>query len=417
MKILVVSQYFWPEVFRINDICDGLTQRGHSVDVLTSLPNVPQGKFYEGYGWFRRGPKTHNGVNIERVGVVERSKSNKVMWALNCASFAINSLFHIPKLARRDYDAIFVFNNSPVTVIFPAMVMRWVKKIPNLVFVLDIWPESLYSLLDAPRINKNTLFYKISFAVSRWLYKSADTLLISSKGFEQKLKDMGLTAPMPYFPNYAEPVVREEGFSVSREQFGFADDDFVVGFAGGMGVAQGIDLIVQAANRIREEQHIKYLFMGDGTEFLKIKKLVEDLDLQDRFVFTGWVAMPQLPAHMQLCDVMMMALKDNEVLNITVPAKLQTYMHERKPVLAFMNGAGAEAVTESGCGVAVEAENIEQLADTILSLSKTEKAALAQMGENGHHYCSTAFEREQVLDLLEQELQKAIAQQKGNKQK
>ena len=146
MRILVVSQYYWPEVFRITDICAGLVERGYDVDVLTSLPNVPQGRFYEGYDLFHRGPKEHDGVRIERVGVFERTKSNKVMWALNCASFAINSLFHLPKLARNKYDAVFVFNNSPVTVILPAKVFSAVKKIPNIIYILDIWPESLKRL-------------------------------------------------------------------------------------------------------------------------------------------------------------------------------------------------------------------------------------------------------------------------------
>lgn len=413
MRILVVSQYYWPEVFRITDICAGLIERGYDVDVLTSLPNVPQGRFYEGYDWIHRGAKEHEGVNVERVGVFERTKSNKIMWALNCASFAINSLFHLPKLAKNKYDAVFVFNNSPVTVILPAKVFAAVKKIPNLIYILDIWPESLYSLLGIPKINKNTLFYKLSSAFCKWLYRSGDTLLISSKGFEEKLKDeMGLSSRIAYFPNYAENIDVDTTFRVTREELDYTDEDFIIGFAGGMGPAQGIDLVISAIQKVPQEKKVKLLLMGDGTEFTKLQQAVKDNNLTSRARFMGWVPLNHLPAYMEICDVMMMCLKDNEVLNITVPAKLQTYMSCEKPVLAFMNGAGSDVVREAECGVAVSAEDVEGLASAFISLKDMPHQDLLKLGENGKKYCSNTFEREHILDILEQELKTATGKKK-----
>lgn len=405
MKILVVSQYYWPEVFRITDICAGLIERGYEVDVLTSLPNVPQGRFYEGYDWFHRGDKEHDGVRIDRVGVFERTKSNKVMWALNCASFAINSLFHLPKYRGKHYDAVFVFNNSPVTVILPAMVISALKKIPNLIYILDIWPESLYSLLGISHIDKSSLFYKFSSAFCKWLYRSGDTLLISSKGFEEKLKkEMGLSARITYFPNYAENIDIDKDYHISRCELGFTDDDFIIGFAGGMGPAQGIDLAIDAIERIPDNKNIKLLLMGDGTELNKLRDRVKANGLTDRVTFLGWVPLNRLPEYMGICDVMMMCLKDNEVLNITVPAKLQTYMSCSKPVLAFMNGAGAEVVEEAKCGVAVPAENVEALSDAYVYLSSLSREELQLLGNNGKTFCGTTFEREHVLDILDKEI-------------
>ena len=407
MKVLVVSQYYWPEVFRINDICAGLIERGYDVDVLTSLPNVPQGRFYEGYDLFHRGPKEHDGVRIERVGVFERTKSNKIMWALNCASFAINSLFHLPKLARNKYDAVFVFNNSPVTVILPAKVFSAIRKVPLIIYVLDIWPESLYSLLGKSRIDKRSLFYRLSSSFCKWLYKSADILYISSKGFSDKLRnEMGLTAPEVYFPNYAEEIREDEDFYISREDLGYADDDFVIGFAGGMGPAQGIDLVISAVDKIRENKRIRLLLMGDGTEFVTLQNLVKEKDLTDKVTFTGWVSFSRLPAYMRICDVMMMCLKDNEVLNITVPAKLQTYMSCSKPVLAFMNGAGADVVNEAECGISVRAEDVDGLADAFLKLASMDPDQLDSLGRNGKKYCDKYFERKHVLDILEEDIKR-----------
>lgn len=404
MKILTVSQYYYPEVFRITDICSGLVERGHEVDVLTSLPNVPQGKFYDGYGWFHRGEKYYKGVHIDRVGVVERSKSNKLLWTLNCASFAINSLFHLPAYLKKEYDAVFVFNNSPVTVILPALVFSKIKKIPNLIYILDIWPESLYSLVGADHINKNSLFYRISSAVCKWLYKSGDTLLISSKGFEEKLRDMGLSSRFSYFPNYAEEIKEDDSFSVSREDLGFDDDDFVVGFAGGMGPAQGIDLVLEAAERLKHDKNLKLLLMGDGTEYNKLKEIVKEKNLTDKVLLPGWIALERLPAYMRICDCMMMCLKDNEVLNITVPAKLQTYMSYAKPVIAFMNGAGAGVVQDACCGVSVQAEDVAGLTKAFSRLRSMEKSELEKIGANGKRYCDEVFERSKILDLLEKEL-------------
>ncbi len=407
MRILVVSQYYWPEVFRITDICAGLVERGYDVDVLTSLPNVPQGRFYEGYDLFHRGPKEHDGVRIERVGVFERTKSNKIMWALNCASFAINSLFHLPKLAKNKYDAVFVFNNSPVTVILPAKVFSALKKVPNIIYILDIWPESLYSLLGKTHIDKKTLFYKVSSWFCKWLYKSADILYISSKGFKEKLQnEMGLTAPTVYFPNYAEEIQEDNEFVISRKDLGFSQDDFVIGFAGGMGPAQGIDLVISAVEKIQDNSRIKLLLMGDGTEFNTLQNVVKSKNLTDRVKFMGWVPFVHLPAYMNICDVMMMCLKDNEVLNITVPAKLQTYMSCRKPVLAFMNGAGADVVDEAQCGMSVAAEDVDGLAQAFLKLSELTPSELDELGNNGKKYCDLYFDREHVLDILENDIKR-----------
>lgn len=407
MKLLVVSQYFWPENFRINDICDGLVERGHVVDVLTSLPNVPQGRFYEGYGWFKRGPKQHNGINIERVGVVQRGRGSALRLVLNCASFAFNSLFHIPKLKKNDYDAVFVFNNSPVSQVWPAKVLAKAKQIPNIIFILDIWPESMYFLLGMKENDKKALFKKISRAVSRWFYKSGDLILISSKEFEPKLRMMGLDSEIEHFPNYAEPFEISDKSGISREKLGLAAKDFVVGFAGNVGKAQALDKLIEVAANLKTGK-IKFLIVGDGSELETIKRQAAERGVWDRFVFTGWLESALVPDYLALCSALLVSLEDHEVLNLTIPAKLQTYMYASKPVVAFMNGAGAKAVREAECGVTAAAGDAGDLCEALTTISSCTKRALDTMGRNGRKYCEKNYGREQILDNLAGYIEKAV---------
>ncbi|MEG1268249.1 MAG: glycosyltransferase family 4 protein [Oscillospiraceae bacterium] len=409
MKILVVSQYYWPEPFRITDICEGLRDRGHEIDVLTSVPNIPEGKFYDGYGWFKHGEKEHNGVKLDRVNVIQRGRDKPLRLALNCASFAINSLFHLPKFRNKNYDAVFVFNNSPVSAIYPAKVFSEWKKIPYLVFVLDIWPDSMYLLLNMPIEAKETLFRKISFKISRWLYSGAQTLLISSKGMRQKLAEMNLSNTIEYFPNYAEPM-RACADSVgipSRVGLGFSDDDIVIGFAGNVGKAQGLEKVVEAAAKLKDSKNVKFLIVGDGSELLNLRELCKKSEVADSFVFTGWVDGGRVSDYISLCDVMLACLKDNEVLNLTLPAKVQTYMDAQKPVLSFMNGAGSEVVSEAECGFTARAEDSDSLCRAIEKIAECDTKELERLGMNAKKYCREHFDRNKIIDSLERYLLEA----------
>ncbi|MEA4911340.1 MAG: glycosyltransferase family 4 protein [Oscillospiraceae bacterium] len=410
MKLLIVSQYFYPENFRINDIAKGLVERGHAVDVLTSLPNVPGGEFFEGYSWFSRGEKEHDGVHIERVGVIRRGSGSPARWVLNCASFAFNSLFHLPHLQKNGYDAVFVFNNSPVTKILPAKVLARRMRIPNIIYILDIWPDSMFLLLGQAEGREKTLFQRAAYGLSRWLYKSADTLLISSRGFEPKLRAMGLTAPIGYFPNYAEPPA-QGGKSRTRASLSLSADDVVLAFAGNVGVAQGLDKLVEAAKTVRDAR-VKYLIVGDGSALAALRAQVAQAGLAQRFVFTGWVDSAEIPSYLALCDMALVSLRANGVLDLTVPAKLQTYMYAGLPVLAFMNGAGAETVAQANCGFTASAGDEKALAAAIDRMAALPKADREAMGERGRAYCAEHFDRDKLLDGLEAAIEKAVREYK-----
>jgi len=405
MNLLVVTQYYHPEPFRITEICEELVKLGHTVHVMTSVPNVPSGQFYEGYGWFKYGEKERNGVTIERVNVVKRGNNSSFRWALNCASYVFNSFFHLPGLKKRKFDAVFVFNNSPITSIIPAIFVSKSLKIPLSVWVLDIWPESLFFLIGKSD-GQDGLFKKISRLVCSWIYRKADTLLISSKGFEQKLRALGAKGRIEYFPNFAEkPAPSDKSFE--REDFGFSEDDFVIGFAGNVGLAQGLEYTVDAT-LAANKSHIKWLIVGDGPSLPSLKAKVSDCSLDDSYFFTGWVSSSDVPAYLGVSDALLVTLKDQEVLNLTVPAKLQTYMSIGKPVIAFMNGAGADTVKEADCGISAKAEDVNELCSAISTISSLSKDEVERMGFNGKAFCAEHFERDMLIRRLETSLSDSI---------
>ncbi len=409
MKLLVVSQYFRPETFRINDICDGLRKRGWDIDVLTSLPNVPQGRFYKGYSWFRRGSRTDNGMNITRVGVVRRGTGSPVLWVLNCASFALNALFHLPAFRRNKYDAVFVFNNSPVTSIYPAAKFAKKAKIPEIIYILDIWPDSMFFLLGKPE-QRDDFIHRFMNRVCRRLYNTGDLILESSEGFEPRLRRLGVESPVKYFPNYAEPPA-EGAPARTREEFGIPGDARVVGFAGNIGPAQGLDMLAKAAKDA--DRSLYYLIIGDGPSREELVKLVSEYSLEDRFVFTGWVNGAEVPGYLAVCDALLVSLKDSGVLNLTVPAKLQTYMLSGKPIIAFMNGAGVETVSAAGCGYTADADNANALRRILDTIAAEDGEVLREKGERGREYCAANFDRELLLDRLQDYIIQSIEDYKN----
>jgi glycosyltransferase involved in cell wall biosynthesis len=402
MKILVITQYFWPESFRINDICEGLKSKGHELHVITSLPNVPEGRFYKGYSLLKKGPKEYKGISLERVRVVPRGKSNFLLLAINCFTFAVNSLFHIPKHIRRGYDAVFVFEPSPLSVAVPAIFFRLLtkKKIPLFLYVQDIWPQSMYLLLGFKE-GSHKLLRSVMGRICSKIHRKFDTLLLSSPGFFEKLKEQGVEAEkMVYFPNWAEETPKVE-YDIEIADKYAVNGKFVIMFAGNLGRAQGLDAVIEAAKLTSENKNIIWMLVGDGTEAERLKEKVVQYGLEDTVFFPGWQSKSIIGRFYSLSCVLLVSLLDNEVLNITIPSKIQTYMLMCKPIIAFMNGIGASLIKDSGAGISVEAGNSTGLAEAVKTLYKMDKEDLKNMGENALTYCKRNFSRDILIEKLE----------------
>ena len=391
MKILVITQYFWPEEFRINDICKGLKESGHEVEVLTGLPNYPTGKIFNGYSYFKRGAKDYEGIKIRRVGMIPRGKNNSIMLALNYLSFMVSASIRAVPLMFNKYDRVFVFQVSPLTTAIPAIILSKAKKIPSYIYVQDLWPETFYSIVNI----SNEKMRKVMKKVCNKIYDAFDKLLIASQGYEEILVKEGIDkSKLEYFPQWAEDFYSNN--AVIKES-----EEFVVTFAGNIGKAQSVDTIIEAANLAKNNKEIKWQILGDGSEFENIKLLVEKYNLNNTVKLLGRKPANDMPKYFSQSDALIVTLKNEDILRVTLPAKVQSYMASGKPILAAISGEGNRTIKDSKCGLAGEAEDYVKLYENVIKLFNMSKEERSILGKNGKEYFNNNFTRERLLNQLE----------------
>jgi len=385
-----VTQYFWPEEFRINDICAGLVEEGNEVEVLTGMPNYPKGKYLEGYSI--KGPyrDVYKGMKIRRVPIVPRGKNSSILLLLNYLSFMILASIRMIPLLFNKYDKVFMFETSPITAAIPALIYSKTKKVSSYIYVQDVWPEVFYTIVP---IN-NEKVKKILKKVCTSIYNGFDKILISSKGFKDILCKTGLSSEkIIYFPQWAEDLYRT---NVDIEK----NEDFTVTFAGNIGKVQSVDTIVKAANLCKKNKAIKWNIIGDGSEFENIKKIVKEYGLEDTVILPGRKAVSEMPMCFAMSDALIVTLRDEEILNATLPAKVQSYMASGKPIITAINGEGSEVVEESGCGLVGEAGDYKQLYENVMLLYNMTNIERVTMGERGRIYFEENFTRKKLLKKL-----------------
>jgi len=397
MKVLIVSQYFWPESFRINDLVSSLVERGHQVTVLTGKPNYPGGSFFPGYGFLKTSRENHAGATVIRVPLVPRGKGGALRLALNYLSFAFFAAVLAPFRCRDSYDVTFVFEPSPVTVGLPAIVMKWIKAVPILFWVQDLWPESLSAagglrsawLLNA--VNRLVVF----------IYRNCDLVLIQSRGFNEPVRERGvLQEQIRYFPNWAEDVF--DAPVVSSQQV--AQDlpaGFRVVFAGNFGAAQSLETIVKAAMLVRNEP-IHWVFLGSGRRGAWLENEIAVCGLSDTIHVLGRKPVEDMPGYFARADVLLVTLRKDPIFSLTIPSKVQTYLAAGRPILGALDGEGARIIEEAGAGIAVPAENAEELARAILRLYRLDRAERESMGKSGVEYSRQHFNRDRLLEELDE---------------
>lgn len=392
MKILVITQYFWPEEFRINDICKGLKEAGHEVEVLTGLPNYPYGKIFHGYSYFKRGPKEYEGMKIRRVGMIPRGKNNSIMLALNYLSFMVIASIRVVSLMFRKYDRVFVFQVSPLTTAVPAILLSKIKKIPSYIYIQDLWPETFYSIVNI----SNDKIRKIMKKTCNKIYDAFDKLLIASQGYEEILVKEGIKKEkLEYFPQWAEDFYSNKENTQKKEAY------FTVTFAGNIGKAQSVDTIIEAANLAKENTNIKWQILGDGSEFENIKSLVNKYNLHESVKLLGRKPASDMPKYFSSSDALIVTLKNEDILRVTLPAKVQSYMASGKPILAAINGEGNRIIKDSNCGLVGEAEDHIKLYENVIKLFNMSEEERNILGNNGKEYFKNNFTREKLLNQLE----------------
>ena len=394
MRVLIVSQYFFPEHFKCNDLAAELVRRGHDVTVLTGIPNYPGGHFFKGYGLFRKTKEALNGVKIYRTWLFSRGKSRGWELALNYLSFALLASLQAAFLSLRfKFDVVFVHETSPVTVGIPAVfVKRW-QKIPLYFWVLDIWPESLAAAGGVSNRRVLGAFTRLT----RWIYRHSDKILMSSECFRQSILEKGdFEAKLHYFPNWAD----EPKTSGPAAELPPLPDGFIVMFAGNIGESQDFENILRSAFILKDEPDIHFVIVGDGRKKPWVDDFVRENRLEKTVHCVGRYPAETMPAFFAKANVMLATLKPTPVFSLWEPTKISAYMSAGKPIVMMMNGAGPQIVEKAACGLSVPAGDYEGLAATIRRMSAMEPAELAAMGERGRAYCRAHFNFEKLMDRL-----------------
>ena len=396
MKLLVVCQYYYPEQFRINDICEQLVQDGHTVTVLTGLPNYPVGKIPNNYRWGRKRKEVINGVNVVRSFEIGR-KSGVIGMAMNYASYMISASIKALFL-KKDFDIIFVYQLSPVTMALPGVVMKKLCKKPLYLYCCDIWPESMKIIIS----DDGRFIYKLVKKFSRYLYSKCDAITVTSQPFIKYFnKEHSIpTEKISYIPQHAEDIYTKMDFSPS-------DDitDFV--FMGNMGIAQDIECILEAAEEIKNIPKFKIHFVGDGSFLEKSKTFVQAKGLNDIVVFHGRYPLEKMADFYKLADACLLTLKAENLIGLTMPSKLQGYMAAGKPVVAAINGAAQEIIKQSECGICVNASNSKELAEAMKDFIES-PCKYKDCGENGRRYFEKHFTKHIFMEKLEEELNRLV---------
>jgi glycosyltransferase involved in cell wall biosynthesis len=394
-RILVVTQYFYPETFRINSLCTELVKRGYDVTVLTGYPNYPQGEFYEGYGPEKPYEKDWSGVKICRVPIKPRGKK-KIDLILNYFSFVASGRKWAKKCTEK-YDICYVFQVSPITLALPAVKYKKKHGTPIYMNVQDLWPENVEVILGLK--NKFALFFLNKLV--DYIYSYCDKILCASQSFVGNIRNRGVAEDkLVYWPQFCDDPVTDS--EVKPQEYDY--NAFRIVFTGNIGEAQGLDIVLQAAQKLKEKQieHIKWYLVGDGRAKEKLQEQVKRLGLNDHVIFIDKKPEHLMGSYLKNADCAFLSLMNNKIFEMTVPAKMQTYLSYASPILAASGGEVAKLIENAGNGICVPSGDAEKLAEAAVRMAAYEKQALKDMGENSYKYYKANFEKKQLIDKLEE---------------
>jgi len=403
VHILIVSQYFWPETFRINDMAIGLKERGHEVTVLTSIPNYPEGQFFSGYSFLKNSDENWNGISIYRCKQLPRGKNNPLLLSLNYISFAFFASWRVFSLPKK-IDRILVYQVSPVLQVFPALVAAHLLKCPVFVNVQDLWPETFASTQQG----KKSFFRKWVGTISDYLYRKADYLLLPFKSSQPILEQRGITAnKMSYLPNSVDSFYLPVSQDPQYENFFTGETHFLL--TGNLGEAQGIELIIEAAHELKDlYPNLRWILVGGGRNRQELEQLVREKKLENIVSFPGRYPATVIPYLIARADASLLTLKKEPIFAITVPNRLQSYMACGKPILASIDGEAADIINESVSGLVAAAGDLQGFVELVKKFMNTSEEQKKQWGMNARSYFLSHFERNQVLDQLNDILQQEI---------
>ena len=402
MKILIVSQFFWPENFRINDLAEELSIRGHEVTVLTGIPNYPQGSWFKGYSFFSFGRDKKENIKLVRVPVIPRFSGKKWQLAINYISYALSASIYGLFYCRKKYDIIFTYAPSPLTVGLVSAFLNKFIRVPHVLWVQDLWPE-VFRAVEAPKVK---IFYYLVNKMMNLIYRNTNLILVQSKNFIASIVEKGVSeSKVIYFPNWAEDLFKQKIAKKGQIELDTPEGNFVVMFAGNVGAAQSIDTIVSAAE-LTKNKPISWVLLGDGRKKEWLESEVDKLNLRDKVYILGNKPVEQMPNYFASADVLIVTLEAHPVMSAWIPGKVQSYLASGKPIIGALNGAGADVINQSKCGFAVPAGDSLALAEKVIELSNLSIEEREQMGLNALNFYNREFNRDSLITKLEEYFQK-----------
>ena len=392
MRILVVSQYFFPENFRINDLCYGLKEKGHNVAVLTGKPNYPNGQFYEAYGFFKKKFEVINGINIYRSNLIPRGEGSGFRLFVNYLSFVFFGLFRL-FFIKEKFDKIFVYAPSPITVGYLGAFASFLFRAKPYLWVHDLWPESVK---DAGGI-KNEIVLSLVNLMTKSIYYFYQTILVQSPSFKEYLMAQGVNKKkIIYYPYYAESFYNIVDQKPDLEEIFSKKLNLV--FAGNIGVAQSFDTIIKSVKVASEMlDNFQFIILGEGRDKKRVLDKIESMSLTNNFKFLGSFPPEEMPNFFASADALVVSLKKSKIFSMTIPGKLQSYLASGKPIIASLDGIGAEIIKESSSGYVTPSEDHHGLAKSIISFDKLSLEQRSKLGANARKYFEKEFERDKLL--------------------
>jgi len=398
MRILIITQYFWPENFKINSLSLELKNNGHEVSVLTGLPNYPTGKISAGYSFWKNNNETWNGIKIYRSRLMPRFSGKGVYLFFNYISFAVFASIKLLLSIKEKPDAIFVYEPSPITVGIPAILAKKkFKNIPIFFWVQDLWPDSLK---DTGAFNSKFVLNAVD-KLTRYIYKKSDLILVQSEAFTEYIIKQGVPSnKIKYFPNPTEKF-----YDVKKADLNYSilfPIGFNLIFAGNIGEAQSFGTLIDAAYKLKQLNYpIFWNIFGDGRAKEQFKKRVIELHIEDYFQFKGAFKSEEMPFLFSCADGLVVSLKKSKIFSLTIPAKVQSYLACGKPIIGSIDGEGARIIQQAKAGFVSSSEDVDNLIANIIKLYNLSEIERATLGLNGRKYFEKEFSMEILIDKLE----------------
>lgn len=397
MRICIVTQYFWPEAFRINDLVQALIARGHSLEVLTGQPNYPGGRILPGYSSLTRKRSETLGSSVVRVPLVARGNGSGLRLAANYLSFAASASILGVTAMRKPADVVLAYEPSPVTVALPALALGRRLGAPVLMWIQDLWPDTLRA---AGAINDGWVMGTASW-LTRRLHRAMDGLFVQSQAFTPLLASQGVPpAKITYLPNWAEDYFEPRSVAPTAPERREMPRGFVVLFAGNIGVSQGLEVLLGAAERLRDLEDLRWVVLGEGRQAGWLRSQVNERELKNVHLL-GQRPSETMPTWFALADALLVTLKPDPVYALTIPSKIQAYMACGRPILASLDGVGAREVEDSGAGLTSSAGDADGLAAITRKLYRLSPSEREAMGSRARAHYDINFDREMLIDRLE----------------